>query len=159
MRFFILKTRANPLMSCIFAFLFLLLSSGFSPSPALAGMPPLEVKILDPQKTTQGKAFVYFNYIELEDASGDKRGAIGVMMVQGRAELFLVRADNERVLVGYAKNYRLYNTKNQLVGYYYWTPIWSYAYDPRMKKVGQAQCLAYQGVCAAGIAGFLLGLY
>jgi len=56
------------------------------------------------------------------------------------------------------EDYRLYNTEDQLVGYYYWTAIWSYVYDPQMKKVGQAQCLAYQGVCAAGIAGYLLGL-
>jgi hypothetical protein len=32
-------------------------------------------------------------------------------------------------------------------------------YDPKMKKAGEARCLAYQGVCAAAIAGYLLGLF
>ncbi len=45
------------------------------------------------------------------------------------------------------------------MGYYWWTAIWSYVYDPEMKKVGQAQCIAYQGLCAAGVAGYLLGLF
>ena len=134
-------------------------SGGPPGGPAHAIMPPLKVAILDANEAPQGTAWIYSNYIELEDETGDKRGAIGVMLVQGRAELFLVQSDPARSLVGFGKNYRIYNTKDQIVGYYYWTPIWSYVYDPKMKKVGQAQCLAYQGVCAAGIAGFLLGLY
>ncbi|MCH9045340.1 MAG: hypothetical protein IIA40_04455 [SAR324 cluster bacterium] len=128
------------------------------PSLSASLIPPLKVDILDAQERKQGRALIYPNFIELTDLSGNLRGAIGVVMAQGRVQLFLVRSDQERRLIGWAENYRLYNTEDQLVGYYYWTAIWSYVYDPQMKKVGQAQCLAYQGVCAAGIAGYLLGL-
>lgn len=128
------------------------------PSLSASLIPPLKVDILDAQERKQGRALIYPNFIELTDLSGNLRGAIGVVMAQGRVQLFLVRSDQERRLIGWAENYRLYNTEDQLVGYYFWTAIWSYVYDPQMKKVGQAQCLAYQGVCAAGIAGYLLGL-
>lgn len=120
--------------------------------------PPLEVEILDATEASQGQALVYLNFVELLDAGGTKQGAIGVVWTQGRTELFLVQADTGRTLIGWASNHRLYNTEDELVGFYFWTPIWSYVYDPDMNKVGQAQCIAYQGVCAAGIAGYLLGL-
>ena len=121
-------------------------------------IPPLKVDILDAEKRRQGRALVYPNFIELTDAQGEKKGAIGVVLVQGKAQLFLVRSGEEKKFIGWAENFRLFNTEDQLVGYYFWSPIWSYVYDPKMKKVGQAQCIAYQGVCAAGVAGFLLGL-
>ncbi|HKI96968.1 MAG TPA: hypothetical protein VKB51_00705 [bacterium] len=121
-------------------------------------IPPIKADIVDPQKQPLGRAMIYPNYVELEDAKGALRGAIGVVMTQGRAQLFLVRHNEERRFIGWAENHRLYNTEDQLVGFYFWTPIWSYVYDPKMKKLGQAQCIAYQGVCAAGIAGYLLGL-
>lgn len=121
-------------------------------------IPPLEADILDPAEEPLGRALIHPNFVELEAPGGELRGAVGVVMVQGRVQLFLVRADQERRFIGWAENHRLYNTEDQLVGYYFWTPIWSYVYDPQMNKVGQAQCLAYQGVCAAGVAGFLLGL-
>ncbi len=123
-----------------------------------AQIPPLPVDILNPEEQTVGKAEIYPNYIVLRDAAGKKKGAIGVVIVEGKIRLFVVGSDQARRLAGWAENQRLFNAKGQLVGYYYWTPIWSYVYDKSMKKVGQAQCLAYQGVCAAGIAGYLLGL-
>jgi len=121
-------------------------------------IPPLKVKIVDPQEKPLGQALVYLNFIELLDAQGQLRGAIGVVMTQGKAQLFLVRHNEERKFIGWAEDHRLYNTEDKLVGFYFWTPIWSYVYDPKMNKVGQAQCIAYQGVCAAGVAGYLLGL-
>jgi hypothetical protein len=127
-------------------------------APAKPLIPPLKTPILDPQQKPLGEALVYPNFIELNGQDGALRGAIGVVVSQGRTLLFLVRADSERRFIGWAEDHRLYNTEDQLVGYYFWTPIWSYVYDPKMKKVGQAQCLAYQGVCAAGVAGYLLGL-
>ena len=130
----------------------------FAASLATAQVPPLPVDILNASKQKIGKAEIYSNYVVLHDASNKKKGAIGVVMVDGRMRLFLVHADASRRLVGWAENQRLFNAKGQLLGYYDWTPIWSYVYDKSMKKVGQAQCLAYQGVCAAGVAGFLLGL-
>jgi hypothetical protein len=122
-------------------------------------LPALQVDILDAQQKKLGRADVYLNYVELADAAGAQRGAIGVVMVDGQARLFLVQRDGERKLVGWAENHKLFNADSKLVGYYNWTAIWSYVYDDKLKKVGQAQCLAYQGVCAAGVAGFLLGLY
>jgi hypothetical protein len=125
---------------------------------AFAQAPPLKTPILSASGEVRGEAHVYENYIEVLDAVGAPKGAVGVVMVDGRLRLFLVRSDQERSLIGWAENHRLYNAKNELVGYYYWTPVWSYVYDPNMKKAGEARCLAYQGVCAAAIAGYLLGL-
>lgn len=122
-------------------------------------LPPLQVDILDAQQRKAGHADVYLNYVEVADAAGVTRGAIGVVLIEGQARLFLVQRDGQRKLVGWAENHKLFNAEGKLVGYYNWTAIWSYVYDPKLKKVGQAQCLAYQGVCAAGIAGYLLGLY
>lgn len=122
-------------------------------------IPPIKEDILDPQHKPLGHVLIYPNYVEVQDVSGATRGAIGVVEVQGRAELFLIRHDAQRHLIGWARGHRLYNGEDQLVGYYIWTPVWSYVYDPKMKKVGQAQCIAYQGVCAAGVAGYLLGLF
>jgi len=121
-------------------------------------LPPLSAKILDAKQQPVGEARIYPNFVELVGADGQQRGAIGVVMAQGRVQLFLVRADTQRRLIGWAEAHRLYNSEAELVGYYTWTPIWSYVYDPKMNPVGRAQCLAYQGVCAAGIAGYLLGL-
>lgn len=122
-------------------------------------LPPLQVDILDAQQHRTGRADVYLNYVEVADAAGLPRGAIGVVTVEGQARLFLVQSDGERKLVGWAEDHRLYAPDSKLIGYYVWTPIWSYVYDDKLKKVGQAQCIAYQGVCAAGVAGYLLGLY
>lgn len=127
-------------------------------SAAAAGVPPLSVDILNPAEQTIGKAEIFPNYIVLRDAANRRKGAIGVVMVEGRMRLFVVQSDESRRFVGWGENHRLFNTKGELLGFYHWTPIWSYVYDKSMKKIGQAQCLAYQGVCAAGVAGFLLGL-
>jgi hypothetical protein len=127
--------------------------------PAALEFPPLRVDILNAQGQRTGRANVYLNYVELLDPAGVKKGAIGVVLTEGRASLFLVQADESRKLIGWAEDHRLYNAQDKLVGYYAWTPLWSYVYDEKLKKVGQAQCIAYQGVCAAGIAGYLLGLY
>lgn len=121
-------------------------------------IPPIQAEIVDPASKPLGTALIYPNFVEVLGLDGVQRGAIGVVMAQGRATLYLVRSDNERRFIGWAEDHKLYNTEDQLVGYYFWTPIWSYVYDPKMKKLGQAQCLAYQGVCAAGVAGYLLGL-
>ena len=121
-------------------------------------LPPLTVDILDRDGVPRGKAQVFQNYVRLQGPDGAPRGAIGVVMAEGSARLFLVGPDRQRKLLGWSRNHRLFDAQNKLVGYYSWTPIWSYVYDAELKRVGQAQCLAYQGVCAAGVAGFLLGL-
>lgn len=122
-------------------------------------IPPLKVDILDAQDNSMGQALVYPSYIELTDAQGNLKGKIGLVVVQGKAQLYLIRANEERKFIGWAKNFRLYDSEDKLTGYYFWSPIWSFVYDKKMKNVGKAQCIAYQGLCAAGIAGYLLGLY
>ena len=119
---------------------------------------PLTTEIVSATGEVRGEAKIFPNYVEVVDSLGTPKGAVGVVMVQGRLRLFLIHADQQRTLVGWAEQQRLYNDQNELVGYYFWTPTWSYVYDPEMNKVGEARCLAYQGVCAAGIAGYLLGL-
>ena len=122
-------------------------------------IPPLKVDILDAGENSKGQALVYPSYIELTDSQGNLKGKIGVVVLQGKAQLYLIRANEERKFIGWAKNFRLYNSEDKLTGFYFWSPIWSFVYDPKMKFVGKAQCIAYQGLCAAAIAGFLLGLY
>ena len=124
-----------------------------------AGIPPLPVDIFDPAGKPVGKAQILPNFIVLLDRTGQKKGVIGIVLVEGRMRLFAIRTNQERKLVGYAENHRLYDPQGELIGFYQWTAIWSYVYDKNMKKVGQAQCLAYQGVCAAGVAAYLLGLF
>jgi hypothetical protein len=133
--------------------------AGRAAGPAPPEFQPLRVAILDGAQKRIGSANVYLNYVELLDGAGTKKGAIGVVLVEGRASLFLVQSNEERKLIGWAEDHRLYDAQDKLVGYYKWTAIWSYVYDDKMKKVGQAQCVAYQGVCAAGIAGYLLRLF
>jgi len=136
-------------------FLLFLLSAVFSG----AVYPPLPVDILDPGENKIGKAEIHSNYIVLYDRGQKKLGAIGVVMVEGRQRLFLINSANERKLVGWAENHRIFSPDGKLAGFYHWTAIWSYVYDKDLKKRGQARCLAYQGLCAAGVAGYLLGLF
>jgi hypothetical protein len=140
--------------------LVMLLSLTFAaaPSAAWGQVPPLMTPILAAGGAVRGEARVFPNYIEVVDSIGAPRGAVGVVQAQGRLRLFLIRSDQQRTLIGWAEEHRLFNPRNELVGYFYWTPTFSYVYDSKMKKVGEARCLAYQGVCAAAVAGFLLGL-
>ena len=131
----------------------------FPVSAAWAVIPPLPVDILGPSEKKIGIALIYSNFIEILDTNKNKLGAIGVVKIEGQVQLFLIKSDSKRRLVGYAENNRLFDDKGKLLGFYKWTPIWSYIYDKSMNKKGKAQCLAYQGVCAAGVAGFLLGLF
>ena len=131
----------------------------FLPLPGFAVFPPLAVDIIDSGEKIVAKALIYSKYIELLDTAERKRGAVGVVRVEGRMRLFLVEGTGERKLVGYSENRRLFDAQGKLLGFYQWTPIWSYVYDKSMKKMGKAQCLAYQGLCAAAVAGVLLGLF
>lgn len=121
--------------------------------------PALSVDILDKDEKKVGRANIYFNFLEIFDNTERKVGVIGVVMVKGAYRLYMVGKDKDRSMVGWAKKNRLHDAKGELIGYYQWTPIWSYIYDKDLKKLGKAQCLAYQGVCAAAVAGYLSGLY
>ena len=122
-------------------------------------LPPLVIDVLDPNGKKVAQAELLPNYVTLVNSNRERLGAVGVVRVDGRLRLYLIGADGERSLLGWAAGHQLFNPENELVGYYNWTPIWAYVYGPNLEKMGSAQCLAYQGVCAAAVAGYLLGLF
>jgi len=85
-------------------------------------------------------------------------GRLGFVNIQGGFQMFVVRDDGEQNLVGSAKNRRLYDKDKKLIGHYDWTTFWSYIYAPDGTKLGKAKCIAFRGICSAGIASFLTGL-
>ena len=119
---------------------------------------PLKTTILNPDKQPLGLALVYIDYIELQERDGTPRGRLGFVNIQGGFQMFVVRDDGKQSLVGIAKNRRLYDKDGKLIGHYDWTTFWSYVYAPDGTKLGKAKCIAFRGICAAGIASFLTGL-
>ena len=119
---------------------------------------PLKTKILSPEKKPLGLALVYIDYIELQELDGTPVGRLGFVNIQGGFQMFVVRDDGEQNLVGSAKNRRLYDKDKKLIGHYDWTTFWSYVYAPDGTKLGKAKCIAFRGICSAGIASFLTGL-
>ena len=119
---------------------------------------PLKTTILSPDKKPLGLALVYIDYIELQELDGTPLGRLGFVNIQGGFQMFVVRDDGQQNLVGSAKNRRLYDKDGKLIGHYDWTTFWSYVYAPDGKKLGKAKCIAFRGICAAGIASFLTGL-
>ena len=119
---------------------------------------PLKTTILSPDKKPLGLALVYIDYIELQELDGTPLGRLGFVNIQGGFQMFVVRDDGQQNLVGSAKNRRLYDNDGKLIGHYDWTTFWSYVYAPDGTKLGKAKCIAFRGICAAGIASFLTGL-
>jgi len=119
---------------------------------------PLKTTILSPDKKPLGLALVYIDYIELQELDGTPLGRLGFVNIQGGFQMFVVRDDGKQSLVGSAKNRRLYDNDGKLIGHYDWTTFWSYVYAPDGTKLGKAKCIAFRGICAAGIASFLTGL-
>ena len=119
---------------------------------------PLKTTILSPEKKPLGLALVYIDYIELQELDGTSVGRLGFVNIQGGFQMFVVRDDGEQNLVGSAKNRRLYDKDKKLIGHYDWTTFWSYVYAPDGTKLGKAKCIAFRGICSAGIASFLTGL-
>ena len=119
---------------------------------------PLKTTILNPEKQPIGLALVYIDYVELQELDGTPLGRLGFVNIQGGFQMFVVRDDGEQNLVGSAKNRRLFDNDGKLIGHYDWTTFWSYVYAPDGKKLGEAKCIAFRGICAAGIASFLTGL-
>jgi len=119
---------------------------------------PLKTTILSPDKKPLGLALVYIDYIELQELDGTPVGRLGFVNILGGFQMFVVRDDGEQNLVGSAKNRRLYDKDGKLIGHYDWTTFWSYVYAPDGTKLGKAKCIAFRGICAAGIASFLTGL-
>jgi len=119
---------------------------------------PIKTTILNPEKQVVGQALVYIDYVELLKLDGTPLGRLGFVNIQGGFQMFVVRDDGQQNLVGSAKNRRLYDKDGKLIGHYDWTTFWSYVYAPDGTKLGKAKCIAFRGICAAGIASFLTGL-
>ena len=119
---------------------------------------PIKTSILNPEKQVVGQALVYIDYVELLKQDGTPLGRLGFVNIQGGFQMFVVRDDGKQSLIGSAKNRRLYDKDGKLIGHYDWTTFWSYVYAPDGTKLGKAKCIAFRGICAAGIASFLTGL-
>ena len=119
---------------------------------------PLKTTILNPEKQPIGLALVYIDYVELQEMDGTPRGRLGFVNIQGGFQMFVVRDDGQQNLIGSAKNRKLYDKAGKLIGHYDWTTFWSYVYAPDGTKLGEAKCIAFRGICAAGVASFLTGL-
>ena len=119
---------------------------------------PLKTTILSPEKQPLGLALVYIDYVELQELDGTPLGRLGFANIQDGFQMFVVRDDGQQNLIGSAKNRRLFDKEGKLIGHYDWTTFWSYVYTPDGTKLGEAKCIAFRGICAAGIASFLTGL-
>ena len=119
---------------------------------------PIKTVILNSQEESIGLALVYIDYIELQETDGTPIGRLGFVNIKGGFKIFVVLDDGQQNLVGSAKNRRLFDNEETLIGHYDWTTFWSYVYSPSGEKLGKAKCIAFRGICAAGIASFLTGL-
>jgi len=120
--------------------------------------PPIKTAILNAEEQEVGQALVYIDYVELQDMEGNAKGRLGFVNIKGGFQLFVVIDDEQQNLVGSAKNRRLYNKEGELLAHYDWTTFWSYVYAPDGSKIGEAKCIAFRGICSAGIATYLTGL-
>lgn len=119
---------------------------------------PIKTSILNAEEQEVGQALVYIDYVELQDMDGTPLGRLGFVNIKGGFQLFVVVDDGQQNLVGSAKNRRLYNKEGELLAHYDWTTFWSYVYAPDGTKIGEAKCIAFRGICSAGIASYLTGL-
>ena len=119
---------------------------------------PIKTSILNAEEQEVGQALVYIDYVELQDMEGTAKGRLGFVNIKGGFHLFVVVDDGQQNLVGSAKNRRLYNKEGELLAHYDWTTFWSYVYAPDGTKIGEAKCIAFRGICSAGIASYLTGL-
>ena len=119
---------------------------------------PIKTAILNAEEQEVGQALVFIDYVELQDMEGTGKGRPGFVNIKGGFQLFVVIDDGQQNLVGSAKNRRIYNKDGKLLAHYDWTSFWSYVYAPDGTKIGEAKCIAFRGICAAGIASYLTGL-
>ena len=119
---------------------------------------PIKTAILNSEEKVVGQALVYIDYVELQDMEGNPLGRLGFVNIKGGFQLFVVVDDGQQNLVGSAKNRRLYDKEGELLAHYDWTTFWSYVYAPDGTKIGEAKCIAFRGICSAGIATYLTGL-
>ena len=138
----------------------LILGVGWVPTgEALQIGKPLKTEILDVEDKPVARALIYIDYFEVLTLDSQLLGKVGIVNLDGTFQLFLVTADNQRTLVGWAANRVLYNSEDHLIGFYDWSTFWVYAYSETGKKLGRAKCIAFRGYCAAGVAAYLTGLF
>ena len=119
---------------------------------------PIKTSIMNAEEQKVGQALVYIDYVELQDIEGTAKGRLGFVNIKGGFQLFVVIDDGQQNLVGITKNRKIYNNKGELLAHYDWTTFWSYVYAPDGTKIGEAKCIAFRGICSAGIASYLTGL-
>ena len=119
---------------------------------------PIKTSIMNAEEQKVGQALVYIDYVELQDMEGTAKGRLGFVNIKGGFQLFVVIDDGQQNLVGISKNRKLYNNKGELLAHYDWTPFRSDVYAPDGTKIGEAKCIAFRGICSAGIASYLTGL-
>ncbi len=120
---------------------------------------PLKTEILNSDDKPIAKALIYIDYFEVLNMNDQLLGKVGIVNVAGEFQLFLVKGDSKKTLVGSAANRQLFDSQDQLIGYYDWSTFWVYAYSVTGKKLGKAKCIAFRGYCATGIAAYLTGLF
>ena len=119
---------------------------------------PLKTKILNVKEETVGLAHIYIDYVELLGKDETLIGRLGFANIRGGFNIYVVLDDGKQNIVGSAKNRQIFDNQEKLVGHYDWTTFWSYVYSPSGEKLGKAKCIAFRGICAAGIASYLTGL-
>jgi hypothetical protein len=119
---------------------------------------PLKAPIYNANDEELGTALLYIDYVEILDLAQEPMGKVAFVLREGSHEILLVRDDAQKTLGGRAANKRLYNMEGQLVAFYDWSSFWVYVYARDGKPLGKAKCIAFRGVCAAGVAGYLTGL-
>ncbi len=138
---------------------FCILLISFGTKSSAIGPFPVKGEIFDNKKQLIGEAHVFPRYIEIFNTDEKLLGKVGILVEDGLAKLFLVRADNSWSLVGYASKGNLFGADNKLKGKYFWTPTWSFIYNTNNNKVGEVKCIAWPRICSAGVAGYLLKLF
>ena len=91
---------------------------------------PIKTSIMNAEEKKVGQALVYIDYVELQDMEGTAKGRLGFVNIKGGFQL----------------------------AHYDWSTFWSYVYAPDGTKIGEAKCIAFRGICSAGIASYLTGL-
>ncbi len=141
----------------VFIFLAITLTSN---SVLLNATPfPVKGEIFDGNDQPFGTANVYPRYVEIFDAQNSMVGKVGILVEEGIAKLFLVGDDENYSLVGYASGGKIFDSKDSVVGSYFWTPTWSFVHDKKGKRAGKVKCIAWPRVCAVGVGGYLLNLF
>src|SRR3989339_955998 len=104
---------------------------------------PVKGPIFNAEGQQIAEAQVYPRFVEIHQIGKGKLGRVGVLPEEGWSKIFIMREKNELELVGHAFEGRIFNAQKEVVGRYFWTPTYSYAYDLDGKRVGSTKCIAW----------------